>query len=112
MVIQVDGAKSSKHRKDWAQIIEDFKKSGLDQKSFCKERSIHFTTFKYHYYAVKKIKANEPHPSSGFQPVQVISKPLALPTFLVRLPNGFVCEISPGFCLHEARALMVVLCQC
>ena len=54
MVVQADGAKSSKHRKDWAQIIEDFKKSGLDQKAFCKERSIHFTTFKYHYYAVKK----------------------------------------------------------
>jgi hypothetical protein len=112
MVIQVDGGKSSKHKKDWAQIIDDFKKSGLAQKAFCKDRSIAIATFRYHFYAGKKLKSDEPYQSSGFQPVQVISKSHASPMFFVRLPNGFVCEIASGFCSHETRVLMELLCQC
>ena len=105
MVVQVDGGKSSKHKKDWAQIIEDFKKSDLTQKAFCKEISIHFATFRYHFYAVKKLKSDEPYQSYGFQPVQVILKSHASAMFFVHLPDGFVCEITPVFCLHEALGL-------
>ncbi len=43
-----------RRRYDWAQLISDFRNSGLTQVEFAKRRGIRVGTFRQGYYAAKK----------------------------------------------------------
>lgn len=77
----------------WRQYIEDYKKSGLSQSAFCKERNIDLKKF-YYYNGSFKNKENIPTKKTvPFEPVKIALNDKAIQTAEIKLtlPNGFQC---------------------
>lgn len=93
----------NKNELNWPEIIEQYKQSGLTQKSFCKANGLAYSTFKNKIYTQNKSR-------SIVVPVAIASKDKALAGKPIRisLPNSI--EITVPFrALASASKLAVVM---
>jgi len=98
--------RSKKAWAKWRRLILEQARSGQTIASFCQERGLcrpYFFTWK------KRLKRSRP---AKFLEVQVVghtSSPLDDPRVEVRLPNGRILVVKPGFDAEHVRALVRVL---
>ncbi len=101
-------------------LINDFRRSGLTQAEFCRQREISLHSFRYHLY--------QPHPSkptlsddrtsagapNHFLPVTILPDPIlsiaaSQPHLELILSNGRRIAVAPGFDTQTLRRLIAVV---
>ena len=104
----------------WNAIVRDFRRSGLTQADFCRQRNISLASFRYHFY---KPQPSNPTPSDArfsaspdhhFLPVSILPDPIlsstaSQPHFELILSNGRRIAIAPGFDTQTLRRLIAVV---
>jgi hypothetical protein len=101
-------------------LINDFRRSGLTQAEFCRQREISLHSFRYHLY--------QPHPSkptlsddrtsagapNHFLPVTILPEPTpstnaSQPRLELILSNGRRIAVTPGFDPQTLHLLIAVV---
>jgi hypothetical protein len=104
----------------WNAIVSDFRRSGLTQAEFCRQRNISLASFRYYFY---KPRSSKPAPSDArtsassdhhFLPVTILPDPIlssttAQPHFELILSNGRRIAVAPGFDSQTFRRLIAVV---
>jgi hypothetical protein len=120
----------------WNAIVGDFRRSGLTQADFCRQRNISLASFRYHFY---KPASSEPARSDRYSPASPVSpKPAPsdarssassdhqfLPVTIIPDPilsstashphlelitsNGRRIAVAPGFDTQTLRRLIAVV---
>jgi hypothetical protein len=104
----------------WNAIVSDFRRSGLTQANFCRQRNISLASFRYHFY---KPLSPKPTPSDArssaspdhhFLPVTILPDPIlsstaSQPHFELILSNGRRIAVAPGFDTQTLRRLIAVV---
>ena len=104
----------------WNAIVSDFRRSGLTQADFCRQRDISLASFRYHFY---KPLSPKPTPSDArssaspdhhFLPVTilpdaVLSSTACQPHLELILSNGRRIAVAPGFDTQTLRRLIAVV---
>ena len=104
----------------WSAILSDFRRSGLSQADFCRQRNISLASFRYHFY---KPQSPKPAPSTArsssgpdhhFLPVTILPDPIlsstaSQPHFELILSNGRRIAVAPGFDTQRLRRLIAVV---
>jgi hypothetical protein len=104
----------------WNAIVNDFRRSGLTQADFCRQRNISLASFRYHFY---KPRSSKPAPSDNhctasadhcFLPVTILPDPIqsstaSQPHFELILSNGRRIAVAPGFDTQTLRRLIAVV---
>ena len=106
----------------WNAIVSDFRRSGLTQAEFCRQRNISLASFRYHFY---KPHSPKPAPSDArsrssatpdhqFLPVTVLPDPIfsstaSQPHLELILSNGRRIAVASGFDTQTLRRLIAVV---
>jgi hypothetical protein len=104
----------------WNAILNDFRRSGLTQAQFCRQRDISLASFRYHFY---KPRSSNPTPSNDrtsagvdnhFLPVTILPDPAlstaaSQPHLELVLSNGRRIAVAPGFDDQTLRRLIAVV---
>jgi hypothetical protein len=104
----------------WNAIVSDFRRSGLTQADFCRQRNISLASFRYHFY---KPLSPKPAPSDArssatadhhFLPVTILPDPIqastaSQPHLELILSNGRRIAVAPGFDTQTLRRLIAVV---
>ena len=104
----------------WKALLTDFRRSGLTQAEFCRQRNISLASFRYHFY---KPLSPKPAPSDArssaspdhhFLPVTilpdaVLSSTACQPHLELILSNGRRIAVAPGFDTQTLRRLIAVV---
>jgi hypothetical protein len=104
----------------WTAIVGDFRRSGLTQAEFCRQRNISLASFRYHFY---KPLSPKPAPSDArtsaradhqFLPVTILpdlilSSTASQPHLELILSNGRRIAVAPGFDTQTLRRLIAVV---
>jgi hypothetical protein len=104
----------------WNAIVSDFRRSGLTQAEFCRQRNISLASFRYHFY---KPLSPKPAPSDArpsatadhhFLPVTILPDPIQVSTasqshLELVLSNGRRIAVAPGFDTQTLRRLIAVV---
>ncbi len=120
----------------WNAIVSDFRRSGLTQADFCRQRNISLASFRYHFYKPASSKpahgdkrspaspgSPKPAPSDAhcsasldhqFVPVTILPDPIfsgtaSQPQLEVITSNGRRIAVSPGFDTQTLRRLIAVV---
>jgi hypothetical protein len=104
----------------WNAIVNDFRRSGLTQADFCRQRDISLTSCRYHFYkpgSSKPTASNECSPSSTdnhFLAVTVLPDPapsvtVFQPHLELVLANGRRIAIPSGFDAQTLRRLIAII---
>jgi len=104
----------------WNAIVNDFRRSGLTQADFCRQRNISLASFRYHFYKPRSSKParSDARPTAcvdhHFLPVTVVPDPIlsiatSLPRLELILPNGLRIAVAPGFDTQTLRRLITVV---
>jgi hypothetical protein len=105
----------------WNAVFSDFRRTGLTQAEFCRQRDISLASFRYHFY---KPRSSKPSPSDDrtsagahnhFLPVAILpdlapsitSAPQ--PSLELILSNGRRIAVAPGFDNQTLRRLITVV---
>jgi len=84
---------NQKKRRRWQQIIEQWRKSGLSRREFCKRRGISPNTLDYYRYKLNLDPQTKAPKTSPFIKVEGVSVPGATVRAFVHLPGGISVEI-------------------
>ena len=90
----------------WQKLVNDQRVSGLSMTAFCRERVVSDASF----YAWRRRLEADASEVSDAAPAQFVSVPLT-PTesaFELRIPNGMIVTVAPGFDEVELRRLLRV----
>jgi hypothetical protein len=104
----------------WNAIVNDFRRSGLTQADFCRQRHISLASFRYHFYTPRSSK---PAPSDDrssasadnhFLPVTILPDPIlsitaSQPHLELVLSNGCRIAVAPGFDTQTLRRLIAAV---
>jgi hypothetical protein len=100
----------------WEQIQAEWKRSGLSQPAFCRERDIEYSTF---VYWRTKLKENNKLPSKSepvsfaeikINPINPIKPTVVSPSEIkLRLPNGVMVCIEKNAELAQLREILLLL---
>ena len=104
----------------WNAIVSDFRRSGLTQAEFCRQRDISLASFRYHFYKplspkpVPSDARSSPSPDHQFLPVTILpdlilSSTASQPHLEIILSNGRRIAIAPGFDTQTLRRLIAVV---
>ncbi len=104
----------------WNAILSDFRRSGLTQADFCRQRNISLASFRYHFYKPHSPKPapsdvrSSASPDHLFLPVTIVPDPIlsstaAQPHLELILSNGRRITVAPGFDTQTLRRLIAVL---
>lgn len=74
-------------------LVEEFKTTGLTQKSFSEQKGIGFHKFNYWY---RKLRDEPFHGATGFMPVRTQGSSLPAETVEVVYPNGVKLRVPGG----------------
>ncbi len=104
----------------WNALVSDFRRSGLTQAEFCRQRNISLASFRYHFY-----KPLSPKPAPGdarssagldhqFLPVTILPDPIlsstvSQPHLELILSNGRRIAVAAGFDTQTLRRLIAVV---
>jgi hypothetical protein len=87
-----------------AQILTDYRCSGLTQKAFAAQAGIGHSTLTLW---LRKATAGESAVSPTFIPVpNLLPTPRATATYRLQFPRGLAVEVAPGFDAEELSALL------
>jgi hypothetical protein len=120
----------------WNAIVSDFRRSGLTQADFCRQRNISLASFRYHFYKPASSKSAhsdkrsparpgspKPAPSDArssasldnpFLPVTLVPDPIlsgttSQPHLELISSNGRRIAVAPGFDTQTLRRLIAVV---
>jgi hypothetical protein len=104
----------------WKALLNDFRRSGLTQAEFCRQRNVPLASFRYHFYkplSSKSAPSDEHSPASadhGFLPVTILPDPIlsitaSQPHLEVILTNGRRIAVAAGFDPQTLRHLIAVV---
>ena len=104
----------------WNAVFSDFRRSGLTQAQFCRQRDISLASFRYHFYKPRSSKParSDDYSSSsadhGFLPVTILPDPIlsstaSQPHLELILSNGRRIAVAPGFDDQTLRRLIAVV---
>jgi hypothetical protein len=104
----------------WNAIVSDFRRSGLTQADFCRQRNISLASFRYHFYkplSPKPARSDARSSASSdnhFLPVTILPDPIlsttaSQPHFELILSNGRRIAVAPGFDTQTLRRLIAVV---
>ena len=104
----------------WNAIVSDFRRSGLTQAEFCRQRNIPLASFRYHFYKPLSPKPapSDKHSPAGadhcFLPVTILPDPIlsiaaSQPHLELILSNGRRIAVAPGFDPQTLRRLIDVV---
>ncbi len=120
----------------WNAIVNDFRRSGLTQADFCRQRNISLASFRYHFYkpasseparsdeqsstspgSSKPARSDKHSPASAdhlFLPVTILPNPIlsitaSQPHLELILSNGRRIAVAPGFDTQTLRRLIAVV---
>jgi hypothetical protein len=118
----------------WNAIVNDFRRSGLTQAAFCRQRNISLATFRYHFYKPASSKPAHSHkhspaspglskPARGdehspadhcFLPVTILPDPIlsstaSQPHLELILSNGRRIAVASGFDTQTLRRLIALV---
>ena len=105
----------------WNAIFSDFRRSGLTQAQFCRQRDISLASFRYHFYKPRSSKpaASDDRTSAGagnhFLPVTILPEltpsitSASQPHLELVLANGRRIAVTPGFDDQTLRRLIAVV---
>jgi hypothetical protein len=104
----------------WNAILNDFRRGGLTQADFCRQRNISLASFRYHFYkpgSSKPTASNDRSPASTdnqFLAVTVLPDPappvtVFQPHLELVLPNGRRIAIPSGFDAQTLRRLIPIV---
>jgi transcriptional regulator with XRE-family HTH domain len=90
-----------------AQILTDYRRSGLTQKAFAAQAGLGHSTLTLW---LRKATADESAVSPTFIPVpNLLPAPRAAATYRLQFPRGLTVEVAPGFDAEELSALLQVV---
>jgi hypothetical protein len=104
----------------WNGLVNDFRRSGLTQAEFCRQRNISLASFRYRFYKARPAKPaskDDRSPADSghhFLPVTILSDPTPTATHSrshleLVLFNGCRIAIAPGFDSHTLRRIIAVV---
>ena len=120
----------------WNAIVSDFRRSGLTQADFCRQRNISLASFRYHFYKPASSKSahsdkrspaspsspkpapidarSSASPNHQFLPVTILPDPIlpitaSQPHLELILSNGRRIAVAPGFDTQTLRRLIAVV---
>jgi hypothetical protein len=120
----------------WNAIVNDFRRSGLTQADFCRQRNISLASFRYHFYkpassepvhsykhspaspgSSKPARSDMHSPASAnhlFLPVTILPDPIfsstaSQPHLELILSNGRRIAVAPGFDTQTLRRLIAAV---
>jgi hypothetical protein len=120
----------------WNAIVNDFRRSGLTQADFCRQRNISLATFRYHFYkpasskpahsykhspaspgSSKPARGDKHSPASAdhsFLPVTIVPDPIlpsaaSQPHLELILSNGRRIAVAAGFDTQTLRRLIALV---
>jgi hypothetical protein len=104
----------------WNALFTDFRRSGLTQAEFCRQRNVPLVSFRYHFYKrlSPKPTPSDKHSPAGadhcFLPVTILPDPIlsiaaSQPHLELILGNGRRIAVAPGFDTQTLRRLIAVL---
>jgi hypothetical protein len=97
----------------WRGVIDDFRRSGLEQAEFCRRRGVSLHTFRKYLYG-SRLSPEAVSPPAKFLPVAMptvdveTERPAADPIVLI-LPRGRRVAVGPGFDAQTLRRLLDAL---
>ncbi len=96
-----------RNREYWTEMVAEFEKSGLKQRMFCEQRSLHADTFRHWLYQLRREAKGGSSKASRFVTVRPTSAAL---TAECQLRVGAVvlslCELPPAKFMAELARLM------
>jgi hypothetical protein len=108
----------------WNAVFSEFRRSGLTQAEFCRQRDISLASFRYHFY---KPRSSKPTPSNDrtsagahnhFLPVTILpdltppTTSASQPHLELVLSNGRRIAVTCGFDDQTLRRLIAVVEEC
>ena len=106
----------------WKALLNDFRRSGLTQAEFCRQRQVSLHSFRKHLYQPRPSTAqpassddrSAPSPDLHFLPVTILPDPtpsITDPTAHLELilSNGCRIAVAPGFDPQTLRRLISVV---
>jgi hypothetical protein len=104
----------------WNAIFNSFRRSGLTQADFCRQREIPLASFRYHFY---KPRSPKPTPSNDRAPAESVNRFLAVtvlpdpaplttafqPYLELVLSNGRRINVPSGFDPQTLRRLIPIV---
>jgi len=104
----------------WKALLADFRRSGLTQAEFCRQRNVALASFRYHFYkplSPKPALSNARSSASSdhqFLPVTILPDPIfsstaSQPHLEVILSNGRRIAVASGFDTQTLRRLIAVV---
>jgi hypothetical protein len=104
----------------WNALVNDFRRSGLTQADFCRQRNISLASFRYHFYKpcpAKPTSRDDRSPTGSdnhFLPVTILPDPTSIatssqPHLELVLSNGCRISVTPGFDSQTLRRLIAVV---
>ena len=104
----------------WNAIVSDFRRSGLTQAEFCRQRNISLASFRYHFYKpLSPIPApsdarTSASPDHQFLPVTILPDPIlsstaSQPHLELILSNGRRIAVASGFDTQTLLRLIAVV---
>jgi hypothetical protein len=104
----------------WNAILSDFRRSGLTQADFCRQRNISLASFRYHFYKplspkpAPSVAHSSANPDHHFLPVTILPDPIlsitaSQPHLELVLSNGRRIVVAPGFDTQTLRRLIAVV---
>jgi hypothetical protein len=97
-----------KTRQEWQQIVSNYIPEKQSQKSYCKERSVNYNSFRYWYYKLKPLVgfAKKEQAAQKVNVLPEATKEIVNKEFIgfklvpsitkIKLPNGINVEIATG----------------
>lgn len=86
-----------KSRHNWAALNEQWTRSGLPQKEFCRQRGVSYHSFLKERQRIERASPDVEHPASSFAefiPVNIApTAQAAIPEIVVELPMGVTIRI-------------------
>ena len=115
-----------KYRAEYSQIVEDFRKSGLNRTDYCNAHSYHPNTFdgwikkmsrpiergKWAKNKVKGLKNHKEHKHSVLVPLRIDAVPSTIvsPSFELRYPNGVSLIMSSLPATEDLSRIIHIYC--
>ena len=104
----------------WNALLSDFRRSGLTQADFCRQRNISLASFRYHLYKPLSPKPalsdtrSSASPDHHFLPVTILPDPVlsitaSQPHLELILFDGRRIAVAPGFDAQTLRRLIAVV---
>jgi hypothetical protein len=101
-----------KTREEWFKLIEEYKKSGLKQSIFCKQKELVPSRLSYYFQRYHQQQKNTALQPPSFSQVMVQLPTPSVNEIKIELPNGFRCFVPSNIQPEQLKRMLGVLLTC